>query len=802
MADVMDTKAHQRNPETRPAILLVGNTNVGKSTLFNGVTGGRQAMVNAPGTTVEVMQGLWKATGAQIYDLPGTYSLIPQSPDEEVVAETVSGKSGIHADLVLAVLDGSSLTRSLYILAQIGQTGHPVAVLISMADVAAANGVEIDPAAMTRVLGVPVMTFDARKPKNYPLLNNFVSAALKNPPYLKGIEPDPTAPGYCRIAAEARDASLKTCLADPLDDRSLLSQTTCTCGRDLAPGEDCVHEVDADGTLKCNCGAPRASSLKVENVRIGLRKRTGEVVDLDAGGNGARTSSGRILTNADADSGESVRLEPSIDSGGGGLGGQEAIGGGSSSGYDPHSEEELQRAATIFSWVERVEQKVEKRTANASKLSRSDKLDRILLNPFVGPVIFFAVMWVLFKLAAEWIGPIQDFFDSLFTSTDPGAISFANAMQWLLNLVGLDGTWVQQLLIGGLAAGLGVVASFVPLMFVIFAAISMLEDSGYLARAAFLADRLMRKIGLDGRVILPLIMGFGCNLPSLAAARALPSATQRLVTAIITPYTSCAARLTIYLMIAKIFFPHNAGTVVFAMYVASIVMVTLAAWVLKFFITKHEAQSPLMLILPAYHVPRLFVLVKLAAQRSWAFVKGAGKIIVMMTLIVWLLGAIPMGNNAEGKGFASPDLAMEDSAYGQIAQALEPVFDPAGFGDWHMTGALMTGFVAKETVVSSIVVSYNMDASAAGDAEDNGDDLGVLPELLTQSFERTAGAGYAGVGAIAFLVFVLTYTPCLATVGEQVRLIGGKITAAAVGAQLVVAWLLAVGVFQIGKLLV
>lgn len=723
-----------RTATYQPTILLVGNTNVGKSTLFNGVTGAHQAMVNAPGTTVEMLAGTWKKLGARIIDLPGTYSLIPQSPDEEVVARIVAATHGEHIDLILAVLDGSSLTRSLYLLGQLGQTGHPVAALISMADVAKNNGVDIDAGALASTLGIPVMTFDARKSKQYETLDTFVANALESSPYLRGIEPDPSAPGFCEAAARRR-AEKQHCA--PGDSRNLLAQTTCGCERDLGKDNCCQVEPELDSS--CKCGGQRASSL-----------------DLDS------------LNSTTED-------------------------------YDPHSEAELKRATALFSWVERVEAGVSTSTVEPGTLSRSDKIDRILLNPFAGPIVFFAVMWVLFKLAADWIGPAQDFFDQLMSSTDDGAISLARGIEWALGLVGLHETWVNSLLVNGLATGLGVVASFVPLMFVIFAAISTLEDCGYLARAAFLADRLMRKIGLDGRVVLPLIMGFGCNLPSLAAARALPSAAQRLVTAIITPYTSCAARLTIYLMIAKIFFPGSAGTVVFGLYVVSIVMIILAAWVLKFFFTKNEAEAPLMLILPAYQTPRILVLLKLAAQRSWTFVKGAGRIIVTMTMVVWLLGAIPVGAGTD-EGFASPDLAMEDSAYGQVAKVLEPVFTPAGFGDWHMTGALMTGFVAKETVVSSIVVSYNMDPEAAGDAEENGDDLGVLPELLSETFTTTAGAQYAGLAALAFLVFVLTYTPCLATVGEQVRLIGGKITAIAVAAQLVIAWILAVGVFQIGKL--
>ncbi|TBW21613.1 ferrous iron transport protein B [Arcanobacterium bovis] len=725
----------------------MGNTNVGKSTLFNGVTGAHQAMINAPGTTVEVMAGTWRTLGVRILDLPGTYSLIPTSPDEEVVEETIAGRPGTltdpslghHTDLVLAILDGSSLTRSLYLLGQIAQTGHPVAALISLADVAQHHGVEIDPSALSKELGIPVMIFDARKPKLYPVLDEFVRSALAAPSYIRGLEADPTAPGYCEAAAQRAHAQCITprncCGTATVDERNLLAQTLCGCATDLAPGEDCVKE----GTRNaCGCGHEPASSLKLDDA-------TAAVIDAQ------------------------------------------------------ESEAQLERAKTLFAWVDRVESAVLKHREDPTKLSRSDKADRLLLNPFFGTAVFFGLMWALFHLAGEWVSPLQDMFDGWFSSTDEGAISVANGVVWILTQLGLDGTWVQSLLVNGLATGLGVVASFVPLMFVIFVAISMLEDSGYMARAAFLADRLMRKIGLDGRVVLPLIMGFGCNLPSLAAARSLPSARHRLITAIITPYTSCSARLTIYLMIAKIFFPNNTGTVVFAMYVLSVVMVVLAAWVLKFFFTRTESQAPLMLILPSFQLPRLLVLGKISVQRTFTFVRGAGKIIVTMAMLVWLLGAIPTSSSGE-HGFADPELPMSESAYGMVARGLEPVFAPAGFGDWHMTGALMTGFVAKETVVSSIVVSYNMDADAAGDAEDNGDDLGVLPNLLGETFKQTAGAGLEQLAALAFLVFVLTYTPCMATVGEQVRLIGGKLTSLAVVVQLVVAWILAVGVFQIGKL--
>jgi len=191
------------------------------------------------------------------------------------------------------------------------------------------------------------------------------------------------------------------------------------------------------------------------------------------------------------------------------------------------------------------------------------------------------------------------------------------------------------------------------------------------------------------------------------------------------------------------------------------------------------------------------VTLKSTALRSWSFVKGAGKIIVTMTLVVWFMSAIPV---AAGHSFADPELPMEDSLYGRTAQVLVPVFEPTGFGEWHMTGALMTGFIAKETVISSIVTSYNMDPETqGGDAEDGGTDLGTLPDLVRGSFDKSAGYA-APLAAFAFLVFVLTYTPCLATVAEQARQIGGRRTATAVAVQLAAAWVLATAIFQIGRL--
>lgn len=705
----------------RKRVALVGNPNVGKSTLFNHVTGAHQKVVNAPRTTVQITTGTWKSLGVDVIDLPGTYSLVPNSADERVVIRALAERRPVTVapqedavqlssasrqasassfdraegsvlvrqsepavDLVIAVLDGGSMTRSLYLLAQIAQAGHPVVAVVTMVDVAQQNKDSFDIQKLSALTGIPVLPFDARESKYYRALDAAVRDALVTKPRVRGLDVDPSAPGY-------------------------------------------------------------AGSL-------------GEDLSAESAGAGSLTGS---------------------------------------------ANDEIARANQLFAWVDDVEKACGHEPVAANTVSRSDKIDRVLLNPLAGTVIFFSVLWLLFQIAGTWIGPIQDWCENIIAGTDPGSWTLANGATWVLAHIGLSGTWVEQLFVAGLISGIGVVASFFPLMFVIYVAITVLEDSGYMARAAFLGDRLMRRIGLDGRVILPLIMGFGCNVPSLAAARSIPSEKQRLVTVLVTPYTSCAARLTIYLLIGKVFFGSAAGTVVFVMYALSMVMVVLGAWVLNHVMMRREPAQPLMLVLPAYQKPRIISTLQVTWQRSWSFVSGAGKIIVVMTAIVWLMSAIPLGAGAAGKHFADPSLPMEDSLYGKTAQVLVPVFKPAGIGEWHMTGALITGFVAKETVVSSIVTSYNLDPEAdGGDAEDNGDDLGALPRLLNESLTASAGEGYQSLAGFAFLVFVLTYTPCLATVAAQVKLIGGRKTAAAVGVQLVTAWILATAVFQIGKLVI
>jgi ferrous iron transport protein B len=327
-------------------------------------------------------------------------------------------------------------------------------------------------------------------------------------------------------------------------------------------------------------------------------------------------------------------------------------------------------------------------------------------------------------------------------------------------------------------------------MAIMFLAIALLEDSGYMARAALVSDRVMRLIGLDGRAMLPLVIGFGCNLPALAATKTLPNARQRLLTGLLIPYASCTARLVIFLFIASVFFPRHAGTVVFAMYLASVAVIVLVGLALRKTVFRGVGQEPLILVLPPYQVPRPLPLARSVVLRCRDFAIKAGRVIMVLMLLVWGLLSIPVS----GGYSIGDDVPPEHSVLGAAATAAAPVFAPAGFDDWHLTASLMTGFVAKEAAVGTLATSFGMDEPA--DPSEPGD----LSGLVHAALDRSSG-GHGNAAALAYMFFCLGYTPCMVTVAEQRRLFGFKPTLSALGLSLIVSWALAVAVFQIGSLL-
>jgi ferrous iron transport protein B len=669
-------------------VLLIGGPNVGKSTLFNALTGARQRTMNAPGTTVDLATGTWRtaapgdkdaSTERAIVDLPGTYSLLARSADEQVTADAVhelaqsSGEGNGQRGVAVVVLDATALTRSLYLLAQVAETGVPLVVALTMLDLAATAsdrvisdvGPEALAAALATAIGVPVVPVDSRN----------------------------RADGGVSELARAVDR--------------IAEQPVCVTGITVPAG--------------CRCGMTACPD--------------GAVPDLA---------------------------------------------------------QELSHAENLFVWVGQVVDQVTACLTPQSDVAPagsnqpphrtfSDRVDSVLLNPWAGIPVFLAVVWLLFELTTRFAAPLQGGIDQFLIQPA------AEGVTSLLGLTGLGDSWVQGLVVDGLLAGIGTVLTFLPVMAIMFAALGVLEDSGYLARAAFVADRAMRSLGLDGRALLPLIVGFGCNLPALAATRTLPHVRQRLLTGLLIPLTSCSARLTVYVLLAGAFFPQNAGTVIFGLYVVSVFLVLGGGLLLRRTAFRDVRTEPLILVLPAYQRPHLRTLGMSVRMRVAAFVVGAGKIIVGTMLVVWVLMALPAtGHHAVG------DVPIADSLYGRAASGIAPVLAPAGFGNDHAAAALITGFVAKEVVVGSFAQSYAV--AEPGDPAR----AGSLGERLRVSFDQSSN-GHGAAAALAFMVFLLAYTPCVAALAEQKRLFGWRPTMSALVAQLAAAWVLAVSVFQVGS---
>jgi ferrous iron transport protein B len=624
-------------------VALVGNANVGKSTLFNQLSGARQQLGNWPGTTVEVARAVWRLspdTAVTVLDLPGAASLTPASPDEQLTRDLLlADDPADRPDVVVAVVDAANLARCLYQLAQIRELPQRVVVALTMLDVAARRGLEVDAAALQQSLGVPVVAIDPRRRSGATTLATVVSDVLRRPePAPRVVDIDPT-------DAFAED-----------DDRFRWVQHA-------------ISAVDAHGT---------------------------------------------------------------------------------------------RQHLTTF----------------------SDRVDRVATAPVVGPLLFLAVMWLVFQITTVVAAPLQDVLDGLVT----GPVS--DVGRWLFGAVGLGGSLVEGFVVDGLIAGVGMLLTFVPLMALMFLLLSVLESSGYLARAAVVTERAMRAVGLPGRAFLPLIVGFGCNVPAIAATRVLPDARQRLLTSLLVPFTACSARLTVFVLVGATFFGSNAGNVVFGMYVLSIVLVVLIGLLLRSTLWRTLGSQATVIDLPTYQLPTLRQVGLMTWVRVSAFLRTAGGIIVVAVAAVWVLSAVPAPGTAGSFG----DVPVEDSLFAASAQVVAPVFEPAGFGDWHATSALMVGFVAKEAVISSWAQTY-----AAQQPADPADP-GALGEHLRADFAASSG-GHTTAAVLAFLTFVLAYTPCVATLAALNREVGRRWMLTSVGISLSSAWLLAVLVFQVGRLI-
>ena len=462
-------------------------------------------------------------------------------------------------------------------------------------------------------------------------------------------------------------------------------------------------------------------------------------------------------------------------------------------------------------------------TAGQRERTRTDRIDAVVTNRFLGIPIFLALMWVVFKITTDIAGAFLNWIDAAIS----GPVE--HLVRSLIGAVGLGGTWVESLFADGVVAGVGAVLVFIPVLLSLYLALALLEDSGYMARAAFVMDRVMRGVGLQGKSFLPMLVGFGCTVPAVYATRTLENERDRILTALLVPFMSCGARLPVYVVIASVFFPAYAGLAVFSMYLLGIAVAMVIGFVLKRSLLPVTDPLPAIMEMPPYRLPTTRSIWFHTWGRTRAFLKDAGSIIFIATIVVWLFMAIPVGGSGS---FGSTN--VDDSAFAAVAGAVAPAFEPAGFGSWEATGALMSGLVAKEVVISTMVQVYGVEEaevmsdqgilSSVGDiftgfgtaVVDAGESIpgiigidltsetddgasGGLSTSIRVSFEESGG-GYGALAAFAFMVFILVYTPCVAAVGAIRHEIGTRWMWLSIVGQTVLAWVMAVAVFQIGRL--
>ncbi len=656
-------------------IALTGNPNVGKTTLFNALTGSRQHVGNWPGVTVEKKSGRisYKGYDIEVIDLPGTYSLTAYSVDEIVARDFIIEEK---PDVVIQVVDASNLERNLYLTTQLMELGSEILIVLNMCDIAEERGDRIYIDKMQELLATPIIRTVATQKK-----------------------------GICE-------------LLDKVIEQKEIEQHH---GHEIGYGNEIEDKIlEIEKVLSEDENRDKRYPLRWVSIRL-----------LEGDDNVREKIANSPVYEKTIEIIDAIDLE----------------------------EYEAEIADKRYLAINMIFPQMCTRANDT--LTKSDMIDRVLTNKYLGIPIFLALMWGAFELTFAFATPFMDMID--ITAT------------WFANYISssLQPEWLASLVGDGIIGGVGAVLVFVPNIFILFFLLSLLEGSGYLARAAFIMDKLMYKIGMHGKSFIPMLMGFGCNVPAIMAARSIEDEKDRLITILIVPFVSCGARLPIYVLFAGTFFGRQAGTVIFAMYILGIVIAVISAKLLRKTIVKGK-PAPFIMELPPYRVPTLKASIIHMWDNGFMYIKKAGSIILVGVVVIWVMASFPWG----------VEYGSEDSYVGSLGHAVEPFLKPLGF-DWKISVALIFGLVAKEIVVASMGVLYG-----------SGDSSEVLSERLL------ADSGITALSSLSLMAFSLLYMPCIATVGVIKKETGSwKWTVFAIIYGIGVAWITAFIIYQGGRLL-
>lgn len=658
-------------------VACVGNPNCGKTTLFNALTGARLKVANWPGVTVEKVEGetSYEDTHITLIDTPGIYSLTCYTIEEKVTRKCVMDD---EIDVIVNIVDASSLERNLYLTLQLLELGKPVVLALNMMDIVKERGMEIDLHRLPEMLGnIPIVPVSAAKRTGLDIL---LHAVIHH--YEEGME--------------------EYILEYPEE----------------------IEEKIQKLEVMMQAHYPTHSSVRWHAIK--LLEDDEEV----------RNEHPFQVTNV----------------------------------VDKSYEKEIIQCK--YAYIE----KIVKETLfhKSKKAAFTDKIDRLLTHPVWGVPVFLLIMCMVFFLTFT-VG------DALKGVFEMGLSFVSEAVSGALVQLGVM-AWLQSLIVDGIIAGVGGILTFIPNIFILFLALAVLEDSGYMARVAYVMDSVMGRVGLSGKAFLPMILGFGCTVPAIMATRALETEHDRRKTMLVTPFMSCSARLPIYVLFSEMFFPEHAAIVAFSMYVVGMVTAILAALVING-LEKGKVNDSLLIELPEYKRPNVRTIRIYVWNKLKDYLSKAGTTIFIASIVIWFVLNFGWTGMVENPA---------DSFGAVIGRFLVPVLAPAGLGMWQIGVALLSGLSAKEVVVSSFAVLFGV-ANA-----NSADGMAVIVENI-----QAVNPAFGPLNAYCLMLFCLLYVPCAATVATVKKESGSwKFTLKMILFQLVLAWAVAALVFQVGSLVI